>query len=183
MLVSADMEDAIENDDTDIVYNAIYRDAPAADILEAIRNDDTSHDWFSSGQVQPLRHFSEKQVELLTKTQHRFYTVHDKNRTEIFVVTVDNITQNFESLTATVLFKFKFEFGETALNVLQEPRTMKLQKEFEGINWNVFSVEECDVPIRRSSDVINDDLRICMFSDNFLSMKLADGTYNLLFRL
>lgn len=182
MLVSSDMAASIEAD-TGRTYNTIYRDAPAEDLLKVIENDDSSHDWFSSGQVLALNYFSEDETDLLTKKQHRFYTIQDKNCTEIFIVTADTITQNFALLNATVLFKFRFEFGETALKAFQEPRTITLQREFNKINQNVFSVKECEAPIRQSSDVINDDLHIRMVSDNFLSMKLANGAYNLAFRL
>jgi len=176
------MDNAIEEPNQ--VFNAIYRDASPQEIVTKIKNDAHHHEWFSAIGQEPLQNFSTEEQSLLSNVENRFYTLQDKSQNEIFVLTASSIDSDFTTVTGTVLFRISFEFGQNPVQFLDRyPRiTLKRQSD-KSIQTPSFNIHQYEKPITDSNRLTTEESRLQIISDNFLSMKLANEKYNVLFRL
>lgn len=182
MVVQINMDNAIEHPDQ--VFNAIYRDAPPQEIITKIKNDAHRHEWFSAIGQKPLKDFSTEEQLLLSNVKNRFYTVQDKGQNEIFVFTASSIDSDFMTVTGTVLFRISFEFGQSPVQFFNGYPKITLKRESDkSIQTPSFNLHQYEKPITDSNRLTEEESRLQIISDNFLSMKLANEKYNVLFRL
>ena len=176
------MDNAIEYPDQ--VFNAIYRDSSPQEIVTKIKDDTHHHEWFSAIGQKPLQDFSTEEQSRLSKVKDRFYTVQDKGQNEIFVFTASSIDSDFMTVTGTVLFRISFEFGQSPVQFFDGyPKIILKRDSDKSIQNPSFNLHQYKKPITDSNRLTEEESRLQIISDNFLSMKLANEKYNVLFRL